>query len=60
MRRPDEWTQVDVTVDSGACVSVMPISICEGFGVMENEVSRNGAEYEVGKGATIPILGERG
>ena len=59
MRRPDEWTQVDVTVDSGACVSVMPVGICEGIDVMENELSRNGAEYEVANGATIPNLGER-
>ena len=59
MRRPDEWTQSDVTVDSGACVSVMPVGICEGIDVMENELSRNGAEYEVANGATIPNLGER-
>ena len=26
---------------------------------MENEFSRNGAEYEVANGATIPNLGER-
>ena len=59
MRRPDEWTQIDVTVDSGACVSAMPIGICEGIDVMENDLSRSGAEYEVTNAATIPNLGER-
>jgi hypothetical protein len=59
MRRPEEWTQIDVTVDSGACVSVMPVGICEGIDAMENELFRNGAEYEVANGATIPNLGER-
>ena len=60
MRRPDEWTQIDGTVDSGACVSAMPICICEGTDVLENELFRNGAEYEVANVATIPNLGERG
>ena len=57
MRRPDEWTEIEVTVDSGACVSVMRVGICEGIDIVENEFSRNGAEYEVANGATIPNLG---
>ena len=59
MRRPDEWIVLEVTVDSGACISVMPIGSCEGIDIIENELSRNGAEYEVANGATIPNLGER-
>ena len=59
VRKPDEWTQITVTVDSGACVSVMPVGICEGISILENEWSRGGAEYEVANGATIPNLGER-
>ena len=59
MRHPDEWTEFDVTVDSGACVSVMPVGICEGIDIIENDLSRSGAEYEVAKAATIPNLGER-
>ena len=59
VRRPDEWTQITVTVDSGACVSVMPVGTCEGISILENEWSRGGAEYEVANGATIPNLGER-
>ena len=59
MRSPDEWTELEVTVDSGACISVMPIASCEGIDILENELSRNGAEHEVANGATIPNLGER-
>ena len=59
MRSPNEWIELEVTVDSGACISVMPIASCEGIEVLENELSRNGAEYEVANGATIPNLGER-
>ena len=48
-----------MTVDSGACVLVMPVGICEGIDIAENDFSRHGAEYEVANGATIPNLGER-
>ena len=37
----------------------MPIATCEGPDVIENELSRHGAEYEVANGATIPNLGKR-
>ena len=59
VRRPDEWTQIDVTVDSGACVSVVPISICEGISILDNDISRGRAAYELANVATIPNLGER-
>ena len=59
MRRPEEWIELEVTVDSGACISVMPIASCGGIGVVENELSRTGAEYEVANGATIPNRIER-
>ena len=59
MRRPEEWIELEVTVHSGACSSVMPIASCEGIDIIENELSRNGAEYEAANGATIPDLGER-
>ena len=59
MRRPDEWIELEVTVDPGACISVMPSASCEGIDIAENELSRNGAEYKVANGATIPNLGER-
>ena len=37
----------------------MPIGTCEGIDVVENELSRNGAEYAAANGATIPNLGKR-
>jgi hypothetical protein len=36
MRRPEEWIELEVTVDSGACISVMPITSCEGIDIEEN------------------------
>ena len=48
-----------VTVDSGACVTVMPRSLCEGISNLQNRLSREGVEYEVADGAHIPNLGER-
>ena len=59
VQRPDEWIELEVTVASGASISVMPIATYEGIDVIENELSRNGAEYEVANGAAIPNLGER-
>jgi hypothetical protein len=59
IRLPDEWEEIEVTVDSGACVTVMPKGMCMGISVLENSLSREGAEYEVANGQSIPNLGER-
>ena len=61
IRNPEEWIQIEVTVDSGACVSVMPVEVCEGIGILQTALSRgdNPQEYEVANGETIPNLGER-
>ena len=56
---PDRWEDIEVTVDSGACVTVMPRSMCEGISILQNALSQEGAEYEVANGAAIPNLGER-
>ena len=48
-----------MTVDSGACVTVMPKGMCMGISVLENSLSGEGAEYEVASGQSIPNLGER-
>ena len=48
-----------VTVESGACASVMPENISEGINIFENALSREGTEYDVADGAAIPNLGER-
>ena len=59
IKDPTEWTEIDITVDSGACVTVMPRSLCEGISILQNRLSREGVEYEVANGAHIPNLGER-
>ena len=50
---------IDVTVDSGACVTVMPAGLCQGITIVENDLSKNGIEYEVANGESIANLGER-
>ena len=50
---------IDVTVDSGACVTVMPSGRCPGIRIHEKDLSLNGVEYEVANGEAISNLGER-
>ena len=59
IRPPDEWEEIEVTVDSGTCVTVMPKGMCMGISLLENSLSREGAEYEVANGQSIPNLVER-
>ena len=59
VQRPDEWIEIEITVDSGACVTVMPRALCPGISILQNRLSREGVEYEVANGAHIPNLGER-
>ena len=55
----DIWTKVEVAVDSGACDTVMPASMCQGIFIMPSLASMRGMEYEVANGAALPNLGER-
>ena len=55
---PDEWIEIEVTVDSGACETVMPASMARHIEISKS-LSAHGAEYEVANGQTIPNLGER-
>ena len=59
VKSPDEWIEIEITVDSGACVTVMPRSLCEGNSILQNRPSREGVEYEVTNGAHSANLGER-
>ena len=54
-----EWTLIDVIVDSGACETFMPKSLCEHIHITPSKQSIDGADYEVASGETIPNLGER-
>ena len=49
--------EIEITVGSGACVTVMPKSLGEGISILQNRLSREGVEYEVANGAHIPNLG---
>ena len=42
IRRPDAWIAIVVTVDLGACVTVVPIAVEEHIGILENALSREG------------------
>ena len=56
IRPPVEWEEIEVTVDSGACVTVMPKGMCMGISVLETSLSREGVEYEVANGQSISTL----
>ena len=58
VQSPDEWVEIEITVDSGACETVMPPGLCTGISISQSSCS-HGAEYEVANGETIPNLGER-
>ena len=48
-----------MTVDFGACGTVMPFSLCSEIALRESEQQRNGLGYEVANGASIRNEGER-
>ena len=54
-----DWIEIEITVDSGACETVMPMSLCRGISVLTSKQQVEGVEYEVANGETIPNLGER-
>ncbi len=53
------WQEIEVTVDSGACDTVMPLSLCSDIPRHESEQQRSGLEYEVANGASNRNEGER-
>ena len=53
-----EWQEIEMTVDSGACDTVMPASIAPHISLLANEFSRAGYEYEVANGAGLPNQGK--
>ena len=48
-----------VTVDSGARERVLPAGLCPGIALIDNDLLRNGVEYEVVNGEPIANIGER-
>ena len=55
----DGWVEIEITIDSGACDTVLPTAWCSHISILQSEDSRRGVEYEVANGETIPNLGER-
>ena len=55
----EEWYEVELTADTGACDTVMPKDMCPGIPIVPSFQSLNGMEYEVASGESIPNLGER-
>ena len=39
---PDEWVEIEITLDSGACEAVMPADICKAIAIMKSIESDGG------------------
>ena len=56
---PQDWVEIELTVDSGACDTVMPEGMCPQISLLESVGSKAGYEYEVANGEALPNLGEK-
>ncbi len=56
---PKGWEVLSAVVDSGATVPCLHPEDGKAYEVKESEASKNGVEYEVADGNTIPNLGEK-
>ena len=54
-----EWQEIEITVDSGACDTVMPTSLSPQILLLESAASKSGLEYEVANGQGLPNVGEK-
>ena len=54
-----KWIEVELTVDTGACDTVMPKSMAANISIQQSLQSLRSMEYEVAYGNTILHLGER-
>ena len=54
-----EWQEIEITVDSGACDTVMPSKMCSHISILSTPKSLSGFEYEVANGQGLPNHGER-
>ena len=59
MTPQEEWYEVELTADTGACDTVIPKDMCPGIPIVPSFQSTNAMEYEVASGESIPNLGER-
>ena len=54
-----EWQEIEITVDSGACDTVMPTRMCAHISIVATAKSRSGFDYEVANGDGLLNIGER-
>ena len=57
--KDEQWEEIEITVDSGACDTVLPSRMLSSIKLEQNDASRRGEEYEVANGCTIPVEGEK-
>ena len=55
----EEWIEIELTADSGACDTVIPKTMCPGIPIVPSQQSLFGLKYEVANGAALKNLGER-
>ena len=55
----DAWIEVELTADTGACDTVMPLSMAQHIPIQPSVQSLSSMMYEVADGNEIPNLGER-
>jgi hypothetical protein len=55
----EEWFELEMTADTGACDTVMPRKMAEHIVIQPSLQSLRSMEYEVADGRGIPNLGER-
>ena len=55
----EEWFEVELTADTGACDTVVPTTMCPSIPITPSAQSIRGMEYEVATGQSIPNLGEK-
>ena len=54
-----QWTLIEVIADSGACATVLPMSMCPNIKLRESVSSKAGLEYEVASGKAVKNEGEK-
>ena len=55
----DDWIEVELTADTGACDTVMPRAMAQCIPIQPSLQSLSSMMYEVADGNEIPNLGER-
>ena len=55
----EEWFEIELTADTGACDTVIPRTACPKIPIQSSLQSLRQREYEIADGSTIPNLGER-